>query len=99
MSDVKRRVYQENEQYQARLEEVGGVLYVHVVVHHMTKSTLSLLRKEFDILKQKVRQAGYSHLFTYSTNPRFYKLFKGCEKVGDFKWQDEDYEVMTWELK
>lgn len=99
MSDVKRRVYQENEQYQARLEEVDGVLYVHVVVHQMSKSTLSLLRKEFDVLKQKVRQAGYSHLFTYSTNSRFYKLFKGCERVGDFEWQGQDYEVMTWELK
>jgi hypothetical protein len=97
--NIKKRIYQDNDRYQARLEEVDGVLYVHVEVYQMTKSTLSLLRKEFDILKKKVKEAGYSHLFTYTSNSRFYKLFPGCRPVGDYDWQGQHYEVMTWDLK
>jgi len=99
MSSVKRKVYQDNDLYQARLEEVDGVLYVHVEVYQMAKSTVAILRKEFEILKAKVRDAGYSHLFTYTTNPRFYKFFKGSSVVGNYVWQGQDYEVLTWELK
>lgn len=99
MSKVKRKVYQDNELYQARLEEVNDVIFVHIEIKQMKKKTVDKLIDEFAILKEKIKNAGYNYLHTYSATPKFYKLFKEYEEVGDMDWEDQNYKVLRWELK
>lgn len=99
MSEVKKKVYQDNDMYQARLEEVNNVVFVHITVKEMKKKTVDTLIDEFAILKEKIRNAGYNYLHTYSATPKFYKLFKGFEEVGDMDWEGKEYKVLRWELK
>jgi hypothetical protein len=99
MSEVKKKVYQDNDMYQARLEEVNNVVFVHITVKEMKKKTIDTLIDEFAILKEKIRNAGYNYLHTYSATPKFYKLFKDYEEVGDMDWEGKEYKVLRWELK
>lgn len=99
MSDVKRRVYQDNDRYTARLEETDGLLFVHVVIKQMNKQTISTIRDEFEKLKKKLKQAGYEVVNTYSATPKFYKMFPGYNTLGHMEVEGEKYEVLQWVLK
>lgn len=99
MSEVKRKVYKDNEMFQARLEEVGDVLFIHIQVKQMRKKTIDTLLDEFPTFKEKIKTAGYKFLHTYSATPKFYQMFKGYEEVGDMDWEGKSYKVLRWELK
>lgn len=98
MSEVKRRVYKDNEMFQARLEDVDGVIFLHIEVKQMKKKTIDALLDEFPDFKSKIKSAGYKFLYTYSRTPKFYEIFKGYEVMGDMEWEGENYKVLRWEL-
>ena len=99
MSEVKRKIYKENDLYQARLEEYNGTLFIHVEMKQMNTKAIRELLDQFDGFKNNIKKAGYKALHTYSATPKFYQMFKGYEEVGDMSWEGVDYKVLRWELK
>lgn len=99
MSDVKRRVYRDNERYKVRLEETQNILFIHVEMKEMTKAVISELKSEFEIFKKKIKSAGYGYIHSYSATPKFYQLFKGYEDIGAIEVDEKEYRVLRWELK
>lgn len=99
MSNVKRKVYKETDLYQARLEDVDGILFIHITIKQMKKQTMQELLDQFDGFKNGIKKAGYKFLHTYSSTPKFYQMFKGYEEMGDMVWEDKEYKVLRWELK
>lgn len=105
-NNIKRKVYMENDRFLVRLEEVKKndqkVLFVHVQLkNELVPSTIKELRHEFEILKNKVKKAGYSKIHSYSATPKFYSMFKGYEDIGPMEHEslNEEYRVLRWELK
>jgi len=98
VSNVKRRVYQDNDEYTANLEEQDGILFVHVNLKTFDKGTISTLRVEFDKLKRKLYQAGYEWVYSYSATPKLYRMFKGVEEIGTMTFEGKQYEVLRWKL-
>lgn len=102
-NNTKRKVYMDREHYLVRLEETKKndqkVLFVHVELKNtLSPSVIKELRVEFDILKKKIKAAGYSKIHSYSATPKFYSMFKGYEDIGPMIWDDEEYRVLRWEL-
>lgn len=103
-NNIKRKTYMENERYKVRLEECKQhdqkILFVHVELKaELVPSTIKELRYEFQILKNKIKGAGYSKIHSYSATPKFYSMFKGYEDIGPMIWEDIEYRVLKWELK
>ena len=99
MSEVKRKIYKENDLYQARLEDVNGTIFIHITMKKMNTKAIRELLDQFDGFKTNIKKAGYKFLHTYSATPKFYQMFKGYEEVGDMVWEDKEYKVLRWELK
>lgn len=99
MPEVKRRVYRDNDQFIARLEESEGVLFLHIELKvKPTTKFIKHLRREFESFKKKIKSAGYEYIYSYSATPSFYKLFPGYEDLGPMEWEDGQYRVLRWEL-
>jgi hypothetical protein len=99
MLKVKRRVYRDTDEFTARLEEAGSILFLHIELK--TKPTtkfIKYLRKEFKIFQKKIKSAGYDYIYSYSATPSFYKLFPGYEDLGPMEWEDGQYRVLRWAL-
>lgn len=105
-NNIKRKTYIENDRFLVRLEEVKKqdqkVLFVHVQLKaELVPSTIKELRHEFEILKDKIRKAGYSKIHSYSATPKFYSMFKGYQDIGPLEYEglDGEYRVLRWELE
>lgn len=98
MSKIKRRVYRDTDDYVVRLEENEQVLFIHVEMKNITLPIIRNLQSEWDVFKEKIRSAGYDNIYSYSATPKFYRMFKGCEEIGDMIWEDKEYKVLKWEL-
>jgi len=103
-NNTKRKVYMETDKYKVRLEEFKQndrkTLFVHVETKDtITTAMIKELRREFEILKDKVKKAGYSTINSYSATPKFYCLFKGYKDLGPIDVEGEEYRVLQWELK
>lgn len=99
--NIKRRVYRDNDDYTVRLEECDGVLFIHIVLKKASVSIIKHLKQEFELFKKKIRDTKsvkFDHIFSYSKEPKFYRMFKGCEYVGEMTWEGEKYEVLKWDL-
>ena len=77
---------------------MDGVLFVHVTVKIMDKKTISILKVEWNKLKHKLKLAGYKHVHTYSSTPKFYKIFSGYKFLGTMVFEEKEYEVLQWVL-
>lgn len=98
MSNIKRRVYRDTDDYVVRLEENNNVLFIHVEMKNINTAVMRHLKSEFEIFKSKIKSAGYKYIFSYSSTPKFYNMFNGCEEIGDIIWDEKDYKVLRWEL-
>lgn len=96
---VKRKVLREAELYTARIEELNGILFIHIDLKGKpTKSLMKHLQAEWEIYKKKVKAAGYKQIHSYSATPSFYKFFPGYKDLGPMEWEDGQYKVLQWEL-
>lgn len=99
-ANIKRKVYMEKDDYKVRLEETQHIIFVHVELKgKMSTSIVKDLRTEFVKLKNKIKAAGYTQIFSYSATPKFYSLFKGYEDIGPMECEGVEYRVLKWELK
>lgn len=100
MDDVRRKTYMDRDDFTVRLEDTQGIIFVHVEMKgEITTQMVRTLRKEFNILKQKLALANYEYVHSYSATPKFYSLFKGYEDIGAMIWDEKEYRVLRWELK
>lgn len=96
---VKRKTLRETDQYRARIEEMKGILFIHIDLKGKpTKSLMKHLKIEWEIYKKKVKAAGYKHIHSYSATPSFYKFFPGYVDLGPMEWEGNEYRVLQWEL-
>lgn len=102
-NNTKRKVYMDNDRFKVRLEECKKndqrLIFVHVELKgSLSPSVIKELRHEFEILKNKIKAAGYKKIHSYSATPKFYSMFKGYEDIGPMDWEGEEYRVLKWVL-
>lgn len=96
MSDSK--VVYSCEDFEAKLEEHSGQVFLHCEVFHFNKSVMKRMQVVFEEICEGMRYFGFSYLNAYTPNPKFVKKFGEPVVVKTIPYGEEEYEVMVWEL-
>ena len=72
--EVKRDIYEDNELVLVTLEEIEGLLYVHVDVKQFSKVVVEYLQALWDQIQMDAWYSGYDDIFSYTKNSKFVKL-------------------------
>jgi len=82
------------------LEYLDGCLFIHCDVESFSASSLKTMKLVWGWIKESAFMQGYDHIYTYTKNLKFALMVDGSGKVIDeFNLDDEDYEVIKWDLK
>lgn len=103
MSNIRRKVIREGDDFVARLEEIKKndkkLLFIHIELKGtVTVKLIKELRKEWEDYKRRIKLAGYNNIYSYSATPKFYSLFKGYEDLGPMECEGKEYRVLKWAL-
>lgn len=101
-NNIRRKVIREDDRFIARLEEIKKddrkLLFIHIELKGTVDVALiKHLRSEFEDYKRRIKLAGYDNIYSYSATPKFYRMFKGYEDLGDMEGF-EGYKVIKWAL-
>jgi len=88
------RTYYEDDDIRVWMEEINGLLFVHVGIFNMSKAVLKKIREKWGEVVISLYFDGYEELFTYTKDSRIVKMIGDPHKVG----QHEGYEVWKWDL-
>ena len=78
-------------------EDVDGQLFIHCTVHKFNKSVLKQMREVFEVVQEQSKEVGYNEIFSYTSNPKFAKLFVGVEYITSIDSLGKTYEVFKWD--
>ena len=81
-------------------EDFQGFRFFHVEVKNFSRSKIAKWKEEFEKIKEKCLEDGYSSLYSYTRNKKFSKLLsKDFREIGVFMLDNKIFEVLRWELK
>jgi hypothetical protein len=95
---IKKKFY-EDDNITITLEEADGYLMAHVTIFSFSRSVLKRIQEVWYEICERAYWQGYEEIYTYSNEPRMFKLIKGGSEVGGFEKDGANYKVWKWELK
>jgi hypothetical protein len=93
-----KEVFFQNEDYTLEIEKLDNAVGLHCIVHNWSLSSLKHGYRKVAELMNILQEQGYDYMFTITPNPKFAKLFGG-ETKHKLTYNNEEYEVVIWELK
>lgn len=99
MSSYIEKVYYEDDNFIIRLEEIEGVLMVHVTFNLFSKDIYQKVLSVWDEIQSRAYWQGYENIYTYTQEPRMLHLFKDGEQIGTCNYKGKEFMVLKWELK
>lgn len=78
-------------------EVIDGNFYLHCDVKKTSHNVIKHIRDAFEIVKQQVYLEGWNFIFTYSTNAKWIKLFKG-KLISTIQTENKEVGVYVWDL-
>lgn len=69
--EVKRKVFEENDNFRVDLELIDGALFAHVEVFDTKLSTYKKMRESWSDLVKAAYFDGFEFIFSYTQNRRF----------------------------
>lgn len=91
----------EDEAFKVQITYLDGRPFFHVDVKKtLTKSDVKNGRTIFNRIKEQLAEQGHERLYAITPKPHFARLLGGgCEHVDFLTVNDEELEMIAWELK
>lgn len=87
----------QNINYHLSYEMRDDNMFLHFDVFNYNKSVRKEMVKDWELVKANLAASGVKHVFTYSGNKHFIKLFGG-KVISVIVYRDTVAEVNAWDL-
>ncbi len=100
MSDIeyKTAVYYADEDFVLKVELYNDTPLIHHQMHKATKDILDRVMQKWAEVKALAWADGYEAIYTYTQDPRMFRIFGATKVPGKFNLMGKSYEVGKWEL-
>jgi hypothetical protein len=93
-----KQTYYKDENFVLEVELVFPIAFLHCEVSYWSPSVLRKCYRVFAVIREDLQNNNYEQMVTISPNPKFAKLFGG-DTIRSFMMNQQNYEVIQWELK
>jgi len=90
-------IYKKTDDYLARVEEVGGYLFVHLDVHNPSHNVIKGIQEEFQNLLDKYAEEGRDLVFAHSNHKSSVKFWDFLHPTYQVRELDDGGWVGSWE--
>lgn len=99
--EVKRKIYEENEDFRVDLELLNGALFAHVSVFNNKLSTFKKMRERWSELIRDAYFSGHEFIFSYTDNLKFANWLGENTKVTEVSNPNtgDDMTVIYYDLR
>lgn len=94
-----KKVFYQDDDITVTLEEADGNLMAHLYASKVSIPIAKRILELWNVICERAYWQGYEEIYTYSNEPRMFKLVKGGEEVGEFNKNGVNYKVWKWDLK
>ncbi len=107
MSEQAYTYYQEfltfykDDDFTVKLEEVDGLLFVHVNVERFTPSSFKRMKALWEEIYERAWYGGYESIYAYTPDETFVKRFGKMpyNKINEYRQSGIVYNVYEWVLQ